>query len=398
MDASVNYYEIISVNRDADPETIETAIRSTRGTWRGRQGHPKQEVRAQAEAIMEHLRISEQVLLDPQKRSEYDRALDVRQEKPAPSQGGTEAEQLQAALDYLTKGKPALAHIKAKELTTVSPNSSAGWRVRGQAAVGVEDFQDAEYALSEACRIEPNEADNHEWLGDLYLSVGQPAEALKSYRTAHDLEPSAYRLTDIAEALVDNRQFPEGIRAIESAVADSGGDPLLKKEQLSLITKAVEGQISGWNYQGRRLRTVSSKSQLQLTKDAIAKMEEIYESLPEPDPDLKKDTIDVVKRIRSVARKPRFKFGNIKYYLAAGVASFILGLIISSQLGLFWFITFLGLPAIYIYRHLKPEWRWDERAVKKIEFSGGRTWEVDGVKNAIGDFTEGLGRGEKGVC
>ena len=68
----VNYYELLEIPQNADRTTIEKAIRKTRRLWNNRANNPDASIRAEAEFHVKEIAQAEKILLDPDKRQEYD--------------------------------------------------------------------------------------------------------------------------------------------------------------------------------------------------------------------------------------------------------------------------------------------------------------------------------------
>src|SRR5690606_33956071 len=70
-----DYYALLGVERTAPASELEKEIRKQLRTWSKRSNHPDLSRRQEAERRVQQLSEARKILLDEQKRAEYDRAL-----------------------------------------------------------------------------------------------------------------------------------------------------------------------------------------------------------------------------------------------------------------------------------------------------------------------------------
>ncbi|WP_166345587.1 tetratricopeptide repeat protein [Phytoactinopolyspora limicola] len=159
-----NFYELLDLDPEADPEAISVAIRRERKIWIRRQNAPDAQRRAEAELRVAELDDAEQTLLDVERRRDYDRRLDGQRRRrqgnddgpPPPPEPVVDVEQLLAtAEEYLDADLPRLAHEVATEATRADRRDERGWAYRGAASARLGDYEQAESEFREAVRLSP---------------------------------------------------------------------------------------------------------------------------------------------------------------------------------------------------------------------------------------------------
>lgn len=187
-----NYYNILGVAQNASAEDVQKAISEKRREWTPRTGHPKLETRQLAEQTIKNIAEAESILLDPAKRRDYDQQLAAQVAAPEPTQTGPTQgrDWLQIARDYLVQGNSSQANYAAREATSQQSENPEAWYIRGLSSELLGNNADAEFELSEAIRLNPNDASYHAELGDLYKNNELWNKALPEYTRASQLEPS----------------------------------------------------------------------------------------------------------------------------------------------------------------------------------------------------------------
>lgn len=187
-----NYYNILGVAQNASAEDVQKAISEKRREWTPRTGHPKLETRQLAEQTIKNIAEAESILLDPAKRRDYDQQLAAQVASPEPTQPGPTQgrDWLQIARDYLVQGNSSQANYAAREATSQQSENPEAWYIRGLSSELLGNNVDAEFELSEAIRLNPNDASYHAELGDLYKNNELWNKALPEYTRASQLEPS----------------------------------------------------------------------------------------------------------------------------------------------------------------------------------------------------------------
>ena len=130
---------------------------------------------------------------------------------------------------HLQKGKQ---HDKERAFTLNS---------YGSFLAGSGKLKEAEDALREALRMEPDNAMLHVNLGNLQDQAGQKDDALKSYLKALELEPKNVNAHyNLGLLYVELGKYQEAKKAFSEALQLAPDDPETKK-QLDLVTKKLGG-------------------------------------------------------------------------------------------------------------------------------------------------------------
>lgn len=192
MAVDVDYYALLRINRDADTEAIETAVKKAMREWRKRTEAADLSVRQEAELKVKQIEEARTTLLNQGKRAAYDRDLagGVRQtEKPdgSTAPGGNWLDQAES---YLAAGDYHSASYAARQATQAMGDSARSWWVRSRANAGLNVLQDALYEARQAVALEENNADYHFNLGLVYEGIGQYNDAINAFRGAGSCDPS----------------------------------------------------------------------------------------------------------------------------------------------------------------------------------------------------------------
>lgn len=194
----VNYYELLEIPQNADRTTIEQAIRKTRRVWNNRANNPDAAIRAEAEMHVKEIADAEKILLDENKRQEYDVQLSQAPksdvvDRPVEDNADWEEEFFRA---YNCDMNDYAAQIAQREVRAHERNGRA-WFLYGEAlrrSGNVEQGIDALKRASLLC----DDASVYRQLGFAYADCGQYAEAIKAFKSASQIDPSDYEYHSLA--------------------------------------------------------------------------------------------------------------------------------------------------------------------------------------------------------
>lgn len=102
---------------------------------------------------------------------------------------------------YLERGLTLQAEDLAKTGTERHPTYPAGFLVIGKVFLKQEKFEDAERALQKCIELSPQNILAHQLLGDCYLAMKNPLEALKAYKMTLFLNPYSAKARKAVEKL-----------------------------------------------------------------------------------------------------------------------------------------------------------------------------------------------------
>lgn len=207
-----NYYAILDIEPGADSETIEAAIKAARKRWRQQQGSPDQERRSLAEQRMSQLEAARDILLDANRRAQYDVAL-TQQLSAVPEavqESGTNWGE--RAKQYYNDGDIRNAFTAAKKGTDVDSENVTTWMYYVLAAQDLKRWEDADFASAELVNRLPRVHSSHDLRGGVLDRMGRYKEAEISFRKAASLEPSsAYYHGRAAWAVLDQGRIDDAI-------------------------------------------------------------------------------------------------------------------------------------------------------------------------------------------
>lgn len=187
----VNYYELLEITRNADSATIEQAIKRTRRVWNNRANNPDASIRAEAERHVKEIAEAEKILLDANKRQEYDIRL-----SQVPNSDGVD----QTSDDNSDWGEEFFrafnldmydyaAQIAQREIRTHERNGRA-WFLYGEALRRSGNLSQGIDALKRASILIDGDAGIYRQLGFAYVDSDQYSEAYKAFKTAAQIDPN----------------------------------------------------------------------------------------------------------------------------------------------------------------------------------------------------------------
>lgn len=186
----VNYYELLEIPQSADRTAIEQAIRKTRRIWNNRANNPDATIRAEAERYVKEIAEAEKILLDANKRQEYDVQLSQAPKSDAMDQQANddvdwESEYFQA---YNKDMADYAAQIAQKEIRKNERNGRA-WFLYGEALRRSGNLNQGIDALRRASLLIEDEG-VYRQLGFAYANSDQLDEAYKAFKSASQMNPS----------------------------------------------------------------------------------------------------------------------------------------------------------------------------------------------------------------
>lgn len=200
----VDYYELLEISQDADKVTIEQAIRKTRRIWNNRANNPDASIRTEAELHVKEIAEAEKILLDPDKRQEYNIQLnqfpksDV-ENSLADEESNWEEEFFKAydrdMCDYA-------AQIAQREIRVHERNGRA-WFLYGEALRRGGNIEQGIDALKRASLLS-DDAGIYRQLGFSYMAVNQYGEAYKAFKTAIQMDSNNYEYHTLAANCLRN--------------------------------------------------------------------------------------------------------------------------------------------------------------------------------------------------
>lgn len=356
-----NYYNILGVTNDASLGEVQKAIAERRREWTPRTGHPKLETRQLAEQTIKKLAEAESILLDGARRNDYDQQLAAQVLAPEPMQRGPAEgrDWLQIAREYFVQGNSAQASFAAREATVQQSENPEAWFIRGLSSVQLGNNSDAEFELSEAVRLNPNDASYHAELGDLYKNNGNWSKALPEYARASQLEPNNVyysAFVGLSEGALGNiEKAHDMLKAAYEKQPDSELIRYFYGLALSdMITRT-------WSTYHDGTQSILTENQLNYSKKELA----LVDSLQIPDIDFQNDVNAIRMNMQEAELVKVWSYEGAGMVGGGAAVALVIGLALLGAGGGGALVGFLLIAAavcavvFWVKAHRVPGWKWN---------------------------------------
>lgn len=267
----VNYYELLEIPHNADKVAIEQAIRKTRRVWNNRANNPDATIRAEAEMHVKEIADAEKILLDANKRQEYDVQLsqvpknDVVDQTPEDN-SDWEEEFFQA---YNRDMNDYAAQIALREVRIHERNVRA-WFLYGEALRRGGNLEQGIDALKRASLLS-DDASIYRQLGFAYADIQQYGEAFKAFKSASQIDPSDHEYhTLAANCLRMTGMITEAIAEAKIAYSMNPNDEQTKFEYFVALHEDAMKAMSYNRSSGKHL--IINRRQLDYINDILKTM------------------------------------------------------------------------------------------------------------------------------
>jgi tetratricopeptide (TPR) repeat protein len=244
-----NLYRILNVEQSADTEAIRKAIINASRLWSNRTNAPQIEKRQEAERMVKLIDEAEAVLLDPAKRSAFDRQLssgagngvDVDESDLA----GNE-DLVKESWRLLSDGEVADAMFVAEKATQKEPSNPFAWAVLAESKARWGENDDAIYEYKKAIKLKPNEASFYFDLGCIYEATDELGDAVQQYERAAKIDPQTpmYRAA-IGAILVKAGRTADAIPILEQCRSEDAENTAFQR---LLAVAYVDHIVEGWTH------------------------------------------------------------------------------------------------------------------------------------------------------
>lgn len=264
----VNYYELLEIPQNADKAAIEQAIKKTRRVWNNRANNPDAAIRAEAEMHVKEIAEAEKILLDANKRQEYDVQLsqapknDVVDQTPA-DDSDWEKEFFQA---YDRDMNDYAAQIAQRAVRANERNGRA-WFLYGEALRRSGNLAQGVDALKRASLLS-DDASIYRQLGFAYSGAEQYGDAYKAFKSASQLDPSDFEYhTLMANCLRIGGMITEAIAEAKIAHSMNPNDENTKFEYFVALHEDAMKAMSYNRSSGKHL--IINRRQLDYINDIL---------------------------------------------------------------------------------------------------------------------------------
>lgn len=250
----VNYYELLEIPQNADRAAIEQAIRKTRRTWNNRANNPDATIRAEAERHVKEIADAEKILLDANKRQEYDKQL-----SQAPK-AGTMDQQENETVDWENEYFQAYdkdmagyaAQIAQKEIHKNERNGRA-WFLYGEALRQSGNIEQGIDALKRASMLIEDEG-VYRQLGFAYAECNQLVEAYKAFKSASQMNQNSGEYHALsANCLRNMGKIKEALDEAKLAYSKEPNDEEVKFEYFAALHEDAMKAMSYNRSSGKHL-------------------------------------------------------------------------------------------------------------------------------------------------
>lgn len=262
----LNYYEICNLSPSASQEEIKKTIYQLMRLWSHRTNAPQMERRQEAERMVRLLEEAEEILLDEEKRKEYDKQLrrsigiiatnteetsysssfhestptdqvTATKEKVEELSPETIEEMIQQAQELLSSGSVNDALFLAEKLSKEVSDRAEVWSLVGHCRFKLGNYHEAIAPFVKASDLEPENPEYVYDLGEVFEKLGNQARALEQFKRASSLKPDDihYRFK-VGMLMVDLDQVQNGLPLLEQCYRVAPENPVYQIE----LAKAYE--------------------------------------------------------------------------------------------------------------------------------------------------------------
>lgn len=353
-----NYFKLLNVSPTASDEEIKKAINKELRVWSNRTNAPQIERRQEAERMIKDLEEAEKILLDPAKKSEYERNL-----KTAPSEERKMDESdLKGKEDLVKEGWQLLiagnvpdALYVATKATEKEGNNPEAWALLAQAKFRWGMNDDAIYEYKRAIKLRPNEAEYYFDLGSVYETVEKWKDAVENYERASKVKPEVpmYRAS-IGSVYVRLDMHKEAIPILEKCVSEEPSNDTFNW----FLAIAYEGYVlEDWHKGNANLYSCTSESAGQKGVEYFTKA--LALKFREEDTRAELQRFLELSQLAVSKQWSRNTFNSIKggaIVLVIVLASFASGNFMAMIIG-------IGIAAGWVFLGMKPGWKINKEAL-----------------------------------
>ncbi len=368
----VNYYKILDIGQNAQEDEIEVALKEKKRLWTQRQNAPRPEQQQQASDNLRLVPEIEEILLNEQKRKEYDNNL---QNSPK-DESQVDASKIKA--DDLVKEGWKLFYdneiadtlMVATRATELQGDNPDAWALLGCARAEWGEIEDAIYEYKRAIKLRPNDATFYYELGGIYEDEKQWQNAMNQYEKATQINPekTVYRAA-MGSVYIKVEMYDDGIELLKQCVKE---EPDNESYKHLLVIAYNDSAIASWTESpyaysvlGRAIVTEmqAKQSYSRLKKAELLRVKDI-------------DLQNIIKQNQDTTQWALDKHWDWTWDRVGGgfVSSIIYPIIIvlisiglMASGSLIGFIIGVALIALYVWIKLVPGWKINARQLSDEE-------------------------------
>jgi tetratricopeptide (TPR) repeat protein len=344
----VNFYEILpGIAETSSADAIRNAIREQRQVWNKRAAQADPVKREQAQKRVRDLAEAERVLLDPNRKKEFDQqARQYRpQENMAAQAGEAGRDWLSLAREYFQRGNAPSAYYSAREAIAKNGANHEAWSIRANSSFLMGKYQDANFEFREAISLKPDSPEYHFDYGEAFAALGLLSEALGEYEAALRLAPGnpLYR-TAVANINLKQGDAAKALGIMEEVVKEYPDVPGFQY-YLALAIERV--QLTKWSRLSNGNWIITSQAQIDITRQ----MSRRALSLKFQDEPLRRSLQENLTLADKAAQTKWFHTNVLAWTVALLIGC---ALIAAKGVGV---IVVLLVVVLYILTHRMPVWK-----------------------------------------
>lgn len=236
-----NYYAIFNIDENLHGDELQTELRKIQKRLITRQNAADINRRQEAERKLVLIQEAMDILLDEEKRKEYDAQLihanhkkqtDSKQHhQEADSQYNHQSQQelIDLAHDLIGQMQYPQAMNAAKQALAISNQSAEAWSVYGYACAAWREYDEAVRAYKNAITVNPAVAHNYTELANLYLQLDQINDAKEMINKAIHINPDDMFTREVeASIYMEEQQYNQAVQIYEALLKENADNEQIK--------------------------------------------------------------------------------------------------------------------------------------------------------------------------
>ncbi|MEV8537808.1 tetratricopeptide repeat protein [Streptomyces sp. NPDC051572] len=253
-----DYYAEFGIERSATEDQVRKLLDQASRTWSGRASRaPNDTRRREAEDTVKLISRAREELLDPARRQDYNRRLDLARQRPRtpePTIGPQTQPQLQPTLggrdwvgharSLISQGNSEGALYELRQAVHHDDGNGDAWRLLGAVHADQGLWNDALQEFQRALALYPRDALTHTLIARVHEARGDTTTAANWHLEAARLAPDD---TDVrvtaANSLYQAKRYDEALSNYEQALAKRSGSPAVRDQIGRIWSLRAEGAM-----------------------------------------------------------------------------------------------------------------------------------------------------------
>jgi tetratricopeptide (TPR) repeat protein len=232
----VNYYKEFNLDPSLKGEQLADALKNVQRKWVGRTNAPDLNRRQEAERKVAMIEDAQKILLDDNKKVEYDNQLNnavpTQSEMPSFNLDNNEnaASLIDQAWGFINVGKYPDAIMAARRATEIEGNNADAWATLGYADYLWNNVQEAVYEYKKAISLRPNSDSFYCDLGNIYLDHNMINDSEDCAKKAIHINPNAsYNKVLLGNVASNKNEYDKAISIFSELIKEEPNNESFKK-------------------------------------------------------------------------------------------------------------------------------------------------------------------------